>query len=361
MMQPKAKRISNIESLRCLAMFFIVMNHCILHIATKSIILDSEPVNFCITEFLYQVVYNGVNVFVLISGYFLSKQTREFTNWEKVEVLWLTTFFYSISIYMVLLILRYEPFSISGLIHSLMPIRYNSYWFITQYLGLYIISPFLSKWARSMSKREYKIMLVSFFIITSVIQLHGLKGGFSLIWFIFLFMFAGYIQFYMGKSVFLQKWKQNSGFVFITVSFLLFVMSFLMNGNKLNIVSYWGFYNGPLLFVASVSIFIFFLKIKTSGIIGIISKLSPYMLGVYLIHEHPLLRLLFWNFLNEKNIKINILNLSVIAFAIMAICIFVEYFRVFIFKIFKIDTLFIKTSKIVLSPIVKIYKDLIVK
>lgn len=54
-------------------------------------------------------------------------------------------------------------FNTKKLIHALLPIRYDSYWFITQYIGLYIISPFLSKWARSMSKKEYKTMLVSFF------------------------------------------------------------------------------------------------------------------------------------------------------------------------------------------------------
>ncbi len=187
-------RTLNIECLRCIAMFFIVLNHCILNLATNEYTLERNFVNFCITDFVYQTVYNGVNVFILISGYFLVKTTRETTNWEKTTKLWLNAFFYSVTIYVILIVLHYKSFDAKNLIHALMPVRYDSYWFITQYLGLYIMSPFLSKWARSMSKKEYQTMLVSFFIITSIIQLQGLKGGFSLIWFIFLFMFAGYIQ-----------------------------------------------------------------------------------------------------------------------------------------------------------------------
>ena len=69
------RRELNIECLRCVAMLFIVLNHCILNIATKQLTLDISPINFCITNFIYQVVYNGVNIFVLISGYFLVDTT----------------------------------------------------------------------------------------------------------------------------------------------------------------------------------------------------------------------------------------------------------------------------------------------
>lgn len=106
-MKTIGKRMPNIECLRCIAMFFIVLNHCILNLATNEYKLNNNPINFCITDFVYQVVYNGVNVFVLISGYFLVKTTRETTNWEKVIKLWLSAFFYSVSIYVTLIVLHY--------------------------------------------------------------------------------------------------------------------------------------------------------------------------------------------------------------------------------------------------------------
>lgn len=355
------KRASNIECLRCIAMLFIILYHCILNIATKRLSLDVEPINFCLTDFAYQVVYNGVNVFVLISGYFLVKTTRNTTNWEKVTKLWLSVFFYSILIYTCSMGLHWESFNLQELIHILMPIRYDSYWFITQYLGLYIMSPFLAKWARSMSKQEYKTMLVSFFIITSIIQLQGLKGGFSLIWFLFIFMFAGYIQLWENESIAIKKWNTYAGIFFIFISVLLFLISFSINGKTLNIVGYLGFYNGPLLFIASVSLFLFFRKMKESKLVVAISKLSPYMFGVYLVHENPIVKKHLWDYLNGQLTDVWISNLLFIAIIILFLSTFIEYLKLLIFKTLKIDTRFYNATRNIFLPIAAKLKNLIHK
>lgn len=89
----KKNRLANIECLRCIAMLFIVLNHCILNIATERLFLHTAPFNFCITDMLYQIVYIGVNIFVLISGYFLVNTMQQNTNWNKILQLWLTVFF----------------------------------------------------------------------------------------------------------------------------------------------------------------------------------------------------------------------------------------------------------------------------
>lgn len=354
-------RTSNIECLRCIAMLFIVLNHCILNIATKRLSLDIEPINFCLTDFVYQVVYNGVNVFVLISGYFLVKTKKNATNWERVTKLWLSVFFYSVVIYVFSIGIHWKILNYQELIHILMPIRYDSYWFITQYLGLYIMSPFLAKWARSMSKQEYKIMLVSFFIITSIIQLQGLKGGFSLIWFLFIFMFAGYIQLWENKSITMKKWNTYAGIIFIFASVLLFLISFPINGSTLNIVGYWGFYNGPLLFTASVSLFLFFKKMKESKLVVTISKLSPYMFGVYLVHENPIVKEHLWSYLNGELTDVWILDLFFIAIIILFLSAFIEYLRQLIFKTLKIDSRFYNVIRNTFSPIATILKSQIHK
>ena len=354
----RGNRLLNIECLRCIAMLFIVLNHCILNIAIKRISLNGDPINFCFIDLLYQIVYTGVNIFVLISGYFLVNNAQNTTNWAKVIQLWLTVFFYSVIIYFGGVIIGWENLNLQNLIHYLMPIRYDSYWFMTQYIGLYVMSPFFAKWARSMTKQEYKAMLVSLFILTSVIQLQGLKGGFSLIWFIFLFMFAGYIRLYENESAVLRKWNKKSGLVFVIFSLLLFLLSFPINGDTLDIVSYFGFYNGPFLFILSVSIFLYFKKKKESKIIINISKLSPYMFGVYLIHEHPILKQHMWNFFNEYLNNVNVCNLCCVAFIVLIFSILIEYIRQFIFEILKINNAFFLRINALLVVIAKCLKNL---
>lgn len=333
-------RLSNIECLRCVAMFFIVLNHCILNVATKKISWDTDPINFCLIDFLYQIVYIGVNLFVFISGYFLIKTTQRKTNWNKILQLWLIVFFYSVSIFLLEVFASGKNFDLQTLIYYLMPIRYDQYWFVTQYIGLFVISPFLAKWACVMTQKEYKAMIVSFFILTSLIQLQGLKGGFSLIWFIFLFMFAGYIRLYEKESICLKKWSEKALTIFIVVSFLLFLLSFPMNRGNLNIVGYFGFYNGPLLFVSSVSVFLLFKKIPESKIVYYIAKLSPYMFGVYLIHEHPVVKEYLWKFVNDQFLTIKIYDLFFVALIIMLFCMLIEYVRQLLFRILRINDVF---------------------
>lgn len=249
-------------------------------------------------------------------------------------------FFYSISVYILSLILNWEIVDIKTLIHYLMPIRYDSYWFITQYIGLFIMTPFLAKWAHSMKKAEYKAMLFSLFILTSIIQLHGLRGGFSLIWFIFLFMFAGYIRLYENESTILFKWSKKPGMIFIIFSLLLFILSFFTNRESLNIVTYFGFYNGPLLFFSSVSFFLYFKKKSESKLIITIAKLSPYMFGVYLIHEHPIVKEHLWTYLNNQISDVTVYILLLVALIIFISCIFIEFLRQVIFKILRINEVF---------------------
>lgn len=353
----KKGRITNIECLRCIAMLFIALNHSILYIAKYQMKLDTTPVNFLLTDFIYPIVYNGVNIFVLISGYFLVKTTRSSTNWEKVARLWLSMLFYSVIIYVCAIAFHYKTLNVQELVHTLMPIRYNAYWFMTQYIGLYILSPFLAKWARAMSRKEYQTMLISFFILASVIQLQGLKGGFSLVWFLFLFMFAGYMQLWEHESNAMKKWSAHAGTMFMATSLLLFVLSLLVNGKQLNIVSYWGFYNGPLLFVSSVSFFLFFRKVKESRAIRVISRLSPYMLGVYLIHEQPILKQWLWAHLNRQFAEVQIYELFYIAIAILLIGALIEYLRQAAFKTLKIDTLFYAAARRLILPVVTIWKS----
>ena len=61
----------------------------------------------------------GVNVFVLISGWFLS-QTNNF-KWSKIIILWLQMFFYSIVVYLLFLLFGNEVFTIKSLIKRIFP------------------------------------------------------------------------------------------------------------------------------------------------------------------------------------------------------------------------------------------------
>ena len=161
------KRNIGLDGLRIISMIMIVF----LHYLGKGGLLDIEN-----TSNLYHIIYYfiealsiiAVNCYVLISGYFLIKSKFK---WKKVLQLWLETLFYSIFVYVIIVVLGLKEIDIKGIIKSLFPIITKEYWFINIYLVMYILSPFLNKLVNSMSKKEYQKLLIILIICFCIISI----------------------------------------------------------------------------------------------------------------------------------------------------------------------------------------------
>ncbi len=339
----KIKRNPNFELLRLLSMFFIIVNHNILNISTEWQIQQIKGLNFILTDILYQAVYVAVNCYILISGYFLVGSNKYDFNFIKVVKLWSVVFFYSVIIYLICLFpLKLLTFNVKDVVHVILPIHYDLYWFITQYIGLFLISPFLIKSANNLTKEDYKKFLIISFFIVSILQLQGLKGGFSLLWFIFLFMFSGYIRLYDPQHLI----KSHPFATYITFTCILGLISILLgySSSKLSIVSYLGFYNGPFIFISSVALFYVFKEMKplneSNKIVKVILYFAPTCFGIYLIHEHPYLKDYLWDNVRIMTRKLSLFNILFIlcfSFGLFVICAVIEKIRLFMFKISGID------------------------
>ena len=94
----KVNRKSNFELLRIIAMILIIAHHFSLHGGFR--VVQSKPlINRIWILWLQLGGKIGVNIFVLISGYFLVSSPA--FKLKKVLKLWLQLFFYSIVIYAV--------------------------------------------------------------------------------------------------------------------------------------------------------------------------------------------------------------------------------------------------------------------
>ena len=130
-----------IELLRIVAMMMVVG----LHYLNFGGILWSEAVtNRRIAWGIEAFLFVAVNCYVLISGYFLVK-AKAF-HWSKVGALWAHTAFYAL-LFTLAAIVYTGKWNLAGIVHSLLPIRYTMYWFVTAYMGMYILSPYLSRLA----------------------------------------------------------------------------------------------------------------------------------------------------------------------------------------------------------------------
>lgn len=295
-------RQSNFELLRIVSMFLIVMSHCDDIFGLYDLYSKSLGVYKIITDWLHIGGQIGVGCFILVSGYFMVEQ--KITS-KKLLKLAGEVWFYTISIWLIWIISNIaldNPFDRVELfkqtLSAFFPILFSHYWFVTAYIILMILSPFLNKLIFSLDKKQYQTFLISILLIFVVLSggfpkfFSGMMGG-RLIPVIIMYFIAGYLRRFDDLK------KKNSARHFLVALIcyvLLFISCYFITflGLKLNneaILEERYFYrvlNSPLVVIISVELFIGFLRqdIKYSKIINALASCT---FGVYLLHSNKIL------------------------------------------------------------------------
>lgn len=331
----KSKETRNfaLDILKIIAMIMIVC----LHVLSKGGFIDSEKNSYCNTLIFLEIIcIVAVNCYVIITGYFQVKSNLKLKNIVKI---WIKTFMYSIGIYIILLLTGREDFSLVDGIKAFFPVMTKQYWFISTYLVLYIISPFINKMINQLSKNEFQklliILLSIFCFLTSILPTEFSlddTGGYGIIWFIILYLVGAYIRLYFKMNLYNNKINLIVYFLItIFAYFLVLIIKYICNMLNINDLSEKIYaYNFLTTFMASVFLFLYFkdLKIKKDIIIKIVKKITPLTLGVYLIHEHFVLSSkLYLELLNLDNWYNNVWQFIVIPITVIGIfliCIIIE-------------------------------------
>lgn len=307
------KRIASIELLRILAMMMVVM----LHYLSKGDLLTPLTEEFdagsYIAWFLEAFSIVAVNVYMLISGYFLVESGFKL---KRLAQLVCQVLFYSLLIPLVLLavgILQPQQVTVYRLLQYVLPGQMAHYWFITAYLIMYLFSPVLAAGAKGMSQRQLRntiILLLLFFSVSKSVlpvQLVTDNQGYDGLWFICVFLVAAYMRLY--GIPFLQKGRRAAlcylGSCVLIYGLALGVRLFYLKTGRLgNFIHAPYEYNHILNLFAAVSLFYAFSQWKLSGekALGkVVLRVAPYTLGVYLLHEHVELRTLWPHWLGADS------------------------------------------------------------
>ena len=202
------RREPNFEVMRTVAMFFIVVYHCLTHgVGDGYGFRVSNPTtlsNLMFSDFLLVFSSIAVNLYVMVSGYFLVDLNFKMSRMVRT---WTYACFYSFVITLLFMSLQIEPFSIVALGKSFFPISTDAYWFVTQYIGLLILSPFLAILVKQLSYKQYLWLLIGgAFICLALIPDFPLAKRFHVahgnsVWsFAYLFLVAGYIKHYQTTT-----------------------------------------------------------------------------------------------------------------------------------------------------------------
>ncbi len=161
-------RQSNIELLRIVAMVMIVASHFCIHGGFKY--GEELTLNSVWLTFFGSGGKLGVDVFMLISGYFAVMSER--FRYSRVLRLWLQGFFYAVGIYLILILVKAIKFKTVDLLLSFIPVSAKIWWFLTCFFILTLLSPLIHRMYRSISQSAFKkaLAVMTVFWIISLSQ-----------------------------------------------------------------------------------------------------------------------------------------------------------------------------------------------
>lgn len=164
----REKRESGVELLRIISMVFIVMSHYCVH---NELLAQNMPISFNMLIEQFGILGNlGVDIFFLLSGFFLSKNENPFSIKKMIKLL-VEVWLYSIGIYILLYIAGIIDFSVKDFIKAFLPTIFMEYSYFTIYIIIYILSPFLNNLINSLEEKRYNQLLLFLVMIMCVIPM----------------------------------------------------------------------------------------------------------------------------------------------------------------------------------------------
>lgn len=289
--------MANLELLRCGAMMMVVVLH---YLGKGELLADLTGDRMGIGETLAWLLecfcIVAVNVYMLISGYFLCTSSFKISRLIR---LWLQVWVYSVvfGLFGALSgVMTGTEFDAHFLLTLIFPVSMGHYWFMTAYVFLYLLLPFVGMAVRKMDRRQMQmalgLLLFAFCLLKSVLPLRlEMDGkGYDCLWYLCVFLTAAYIRRF-GIS-FLEK-KRRCLLLYAGCCLLIFVGTFLLRaiylrtGGLGRMLGMCLEYNHILALLAAVGLFGFFAGMDLQGKgAGLVNRIGPYTLGVYLLHEN---------------------------------------------------------------------------
>lgn len=299
------------ELLRILAMIFIVSVH---YVSANSVVTTYLDANEFIARIINSCTYCCVNIFVLISGWFY-KPSREITiskPVEKATFLWLKTIFYSITIMLIYSAATKSFPSKNTLIESFIPITCKAYWFLSAYIVLLFVSPFLDRLINNISCREHGLAVILIVALVSIPStflpekwLIDIQEGYSVLWFVCLYIIGSFLK-RISDRIKISKHMLLIGYFIAVASFMAFFFTVkylcLKIGTDDRSIRVFRYTSLPSL-VSAVCLLLFFAKvnIKSDKATKFICAISSVTFDVYIIHGYELMGInLYSNLLNGK-------------------------------------------------------------
>ena len=324
----RKNRLVQYELLRVVAMFGVLMNHVFnygLHIYDDFTVNTSGLGGFIlwsVLELMKLMALPSVNCYILITGFFMVNDTQ----WRLKGIckVWSITWFYAVSIYLLAVAAGLCTFQWDEMLRHATPLCSNSYWFVTSYIALMLLSPLLSWVLQRLSRRQYQLALaLGFFICFQFFLGQYAMDQQQILLFVYLFMIGGYIRrFHEEARLRLSHIAVISMLILLLMYGVTLTKNLSLNGRAFQV--YAMAYHG-LVLPFSVAIFLLFknLTISSRRIRSTIYALAPLCFSVYIIHTQSVVHEYLWTYASNMFASSQSLAIPLLAFCLCVAVFFV--------------------------------------
>ncbi len=303
------ERESGIELLRIILMLQVIFLHVSNFGEFASINRDWGGIHELVYWINQTLCRCPVYVFMLISGYFsVTSKTTMQTVWKKAGTIYLPMIFYSLVITLILGTTGLVPVTGTEIVKSFFPLTSGTWYFMSVYLLVFILSPVVNSALTKLSKKDFQILLAVLFVMFSIWQViskiepidlvvrttsiiettkgRGLDG------FLFMYIIGAYLRLHRPRE---EKVAWKYLFLYVGFAVIDIIIVYASRGvpvleNYAKVVNY---NNAPIAIIQGVCLLLFFRTLRFKS--KIINKISTHNLGVYMVHEHWLMRNLIWD------------------------------------------------------------------
>lgn len=195
-------RHAGFELLRIISMMMIVLMHGIGHGGLGT---TAAPGTF--PYFIYWLLFMlgrvSTNCFVMLTGYFMWQSKTKASRLFRIEI---QVLFYSLLTFVIGLFAGSSSLSAGTLLRAVFPTTSCVYWFCSCYFILYLAIPLLNKIIASLTRAQYRFMLIVLFLLFSLWStvcfwsgMARVENGYSYVWFFVLYFTAAYISIYQVR------------------------------------------------------------------------------------------------------------------------------------------------------------------
>ncbi|WP_373892614.1 acyltransferase family protein [Weissella confusa] len=289
------------------------------------------------------IVIIAVNIFAMTTGYLMNdKKIKYLRVWDVI----VQTSFWAPVMAAIVFVFGGFDLSVKLLVESIFPVLLGRYWYVTAYIVMMIVAPFINLGFQRLPQLTIKKILALLVILSVSVGFLGkmfLESGYSAGWLITMYAVGGYIKKFTSTSSF-NTYKLL--LVWVTMALISSIGEFgshlIGNVGLKHFISY----VSPIVVVESLSAFILFVKLEVRNHLfkQVISRISPLTFGAYLINGS-----VFYEFLANKNVwmmnyNVGLTIAKLLAFTVLMYIVFLimEYARNKLFALLHVNDLMMK-------------------